>query len=95
MHPDFRVSSITPEQRETARKEPIRLGGITVRLIPTDSQRCNVGDRDSGTHITCAFFIGTACTGSLTHCPTPEVWLTESDFVRHLKNQLTNPQCTT
>lgn len=26
MHPDFRVSSITPEQRVAARKGPIRLG---------------------------------------------------------------------
>lgn len=88
MHSDFRVSSITPEQREAARKGPIQLDRKTVRFVPTDSQRCSVGNEDLGTHIVCTFFTGDACTGGLTDCSTPEVWLTESDFIRHLKNQL-------
>lgn len=94
MSADFRVSSITPEQREAAREGPIRLDGKTVRLVPTDSQRCSVGNIDSGTHITCVFFDGDGCTGRMADCPTSEVWLTKSDFARHLKNQLVNPQCT-
>lgn len=36
MHPDFRVSSITPEQRVAARKGPIRLGEKTVHLVLRD-----------------------------------------------------------
>jgi len=91
MHSDFRVSSITPKQREAAREGSIHLGGITVRLVPTDEHRCSVGNKSSGTHIACAFFTGNACTGNLAYCPTPEIWLTEPNFARHLKNQLTNP----
>jgi len=94
MHSDFRVSSITPKQREAAREGPIRLGGIKVRLVPTNSHRCSVGDIDSGTLIICVFFDGDACTNDWIDCPTAEVWLTEPDFTCHLKNQLTNPQCT-
>lgn len=90
MHPDFRVSSITPEQRVAARKGPIRLGEKTVHLVPTDNRRCSVGDINSGTHITCVFFGGGACSGNLADCPTSEIWLTEPNFVRHLKNQLTS-----
>lgn len=90
MHYDFRVSSITPEQRVAARKGPIHLGGIAVRLVPTDSQRCSVGDINSGAHITCVFFDGDECTGRMADCPTSEIWLTEPNFVRHLKNQLTS-----
>lgn len=90
MHPDFRVSSITPEQRVAARKGPIRLGEKTVHLVPTDNQRCSVEDINSGTHITCVFFDDDACSGNLADCPTSEIWLTEPNFVRHLKNQLTS-----
>lgn len=90
MYSDFRVSSITPEQRVAARKGPIRLGEKTVHLVPTNSQRCSVGDVDLGTHIICVFFDGGACSGNLANCPTSEIWLTEPNFVRHLKNQLTS-----
>lgn len=90
MHPDFRVSSITPEQRVAARKGPIRLGEKTVHLVPTDNRRCSVGDIDSGTYITCVFFDDGACPCDLVSCPTSEIWLTEPNFVHHLKNQLTS-----
>ena len=90
MYSDFRVSSITPEQRVAARKGPIRLGEKTVHLVPTDNQRCSVGDVGLGTHITCVFFDGDACPRNLVNCPTSEIWLTEPNFVRHLKNQLTS-----
>lgn len=93
MHPDFRVSSITPEQRVAARKGPIRLGEKTVHLVPTDNQRCSVGDVGLGTHIICVFFFdGDACPRNRVNCPTykTEIWLTEPNFVRHLKNQLTS-----